>query len=70
MIFKCEWIEGFHNNPKPKNVSIKELKQEEWNLDAYLGDDWIAQFIDKNIGETLDVFGPCGVSHTRFTRIK
>ena len=53
--FKVEWKEGY---PKcdPQIVSLEELKQEHWNLDAY-GDDVISNLCDLDINESLDVVG-------------
>ena len=53
--FKVEWKEGY---PKcdPQIVSLEELKQEHWNLDAY-GDDVISNLCNLDINESLDVVG-------------
>ena len=53
--FKVEWKEGY---PKcdPQIVSLEELKQDHWNLDAY-GDDVISNLCNLDINESLDVVG-------------
>ena len=53
--FKVEWKEGYPECD-PQIVSLEELKQEHWNLDAY-GVDVISNLRDLDINESLDVVG-------------
>ena len=53
--FKVEWKEGYPECDT-QIVSLEELKQEHWNLDAY-GDDVISNLCDLDINESLDVVG-------------
>ena len=53
--FKVEWKQGYPECD-PQIVSLEELKQEHWNLDAY-GDDVISNLCDLDINESLDVVG-------------
>tara|TARA_Y100000593_G_scaffold88594_1_gene171194 strand:+ start:7594 stop:7809 length:216 start_codon:yes stop_codon:yes gene_type:complete len=53
--FKVEWKEGYPECD-PQIVSLEELKQEHWNLDAY-GDDVISNLCNLDINESLDVVG-------------
>ncbi len=55
MRFKVEWKEGYPKI-KPKIVSLEELKQDHWNLDAY-GENIIGNLADLNVNQSLDVVG-------------
>ena len=57
--FRVEWKEGYPECD-PQIVSLEELKQEHWNLDAYgkvHGVDVISNLCDLDINESLDVVG-------------
>jgi len=53
--FKVEWKEGYAET-KHKIVSIDDLKQDHWNLDAYDGDT-IAILKSLKEGQSHDVIG-------------
>ena len=55
MRFRVEWKEGYPKI-KPKIVSLEELKQDHWNLDAY-GENIIGDLADLNVNQSLDVVG-------------
>jgi len=66
--FKCTWLSGYgQNDGKSQIVSFEELK--DWNLDAYMGDEWERDFTMLNIGEELLVGGPCGLEEVKYERI-
>ena len=65
MKFKVEWKEGYPKI-KPKIVSLEELKQDHWNLDAY-GENIIGDLADLNVNQSLDVVGI--FERTTFTKI-
>jgi|TARA_Y100000289_G_C3910651_1_gene144459 hypothetical protein len=67
-IFKVTWLSGYgDNNGKSAFHSLKEIQ--DWNLDAYLGDDWFRDFEMLNVGEELLVGGPCGLEEVKYERI-
>jgi len=51
-------------------VRIHSLKEiQDWNLDAYMGDDWLRDFEMLQVGEELLVGGPCGLEEVKYERI-
>ena len=39
MKFKVEWLEGYGEDVEPKICTMENFVSEDWNLDAYWGDD-------------------------------
>ena len=67
ILFKVEWLSGY-DKTDPKIISLQEMIEdhESWNLSAYIGDDWIDQLAKTD--ESLNVYGPMGIEHIRYTR--
>lgn len=66
--FKCTWLSGYGDaDGTSKNFSFSEIK--DFNLDAYMGDDWERDFKMLNIGEELLVGGPCGIEEVKYERV-
>lgn len=67
--YKVTWINGYGDNDgKSEVVDFNELR--DWNLDAYLGDDWDRELLDMNVGELKKVYGPCGVEEVHYERVQ
>lgn len=67
-IFKVTWLSGYGDNDgKSAFHSLKEIQ--DWNLDAYMGDDWFRDFDMLQVGEELLVGGPCGLEEVKYERI-
>ena len=43
MKFKVEWLEGYGDDVEPKICTMENFVSEDWNLDAYWGDDGMIQ---------------------------
>ena len=43
MKFKVEWLEGHGEDVEPKICTMENFVSEDWNLDAYWGDDGMIQ---------------------------
>ena len=43
MKFKVEWLEGYGEDVEPKICTMENFVSEDWNLDAYWGDDGMIQ---------------------------
>ena len=72
VLFRVEWIEGY-GTTDPRTVSIDELtfddinhESNQWNMDAYYGDNWISTFINIPVGNSSDCYAD---GHVKFTRI-
>ena len=66
--FKCTWLSGYGElDGSSMNFSFSEIK--DFNLDAYLGDDWERDFKMLNVGEELLVGGPCGIEEVKYERV-
>ena len=66
--FKCTWLSGYGGlDGSSMNFSFNEIK--DFNLDAYLGDEWERDFKMLNVGEELLVSGPDGLEEVKYERI-
>jgi hypothetical protein len=69
MKFKVTWKRGYGDSDgKSEIVNFDELL--DWNLDAYLGDEWIDEFKEMTVGGDIKyVYGPCGEEEVHYERI-
>lgn len=54
--FTVEWFEGYPDDTEPMHkVTIEALRDETWNMAAYLGEDWEDDFNGLEVNEKLSV---------------
>ena len=70
-VYKVEHIRGYDFNEDQSHKisfsSLHEIKDEEWNMSAYHGEEWEEQFRNLKIGEVIESLVIC--EWVRFTRI-
>ena len=72
--FRVEWLNGygdFASDPNLTEDNATLAKINEWDLSAYVGDDWLDEFKALEVGKSINIYGP-GIGefteHVRFTR--
>ena len=70
-VYKVEHIRGYDFNEDQSHkisfTSLHNIKDEEWNMSAYHGEEWEEQFRNLKIGEIIESLVIC--EWVRFTRI-
>jgi hypothetical protein len=66
--FKVTWIHGYgENDGKSEKVHFNDL--DSYGLDAYIGDEWKEEFLQMQIGEVKEIYGPDGFEEVHYERI-
>jgi len=73
MKFKVEWLHGYGDDVEPQIRTMENFVSEDWNLDAYLGDDGMIQklreLLNSEVGQTVTL-ADCMGEHIIATKVE